>query len=431
MNSSLRASPGADYAPSAETMAAAERIMARCDELAKISAMEHGILRTYLSPEHAQHNALASQWMTEAGLQTWQDAAGNQCGRMEGAEEGLPALLLASHLDTVPDAGRYDGILGVLLSIEVAHRVSAAAEAGHHLPFALELAAYADEEGTRFGVTLLGSCAMAGTWDQRWWDQQDAQGVTLRQAFTDFGLEPQRIVEAARQREDLIGYLEAHIEQGPYLEAAGRALGVVTSIAGARRFTLTVVGEARHAGGTPYDRRKDALIGAAQAVLDSERIARQRGAIATVGQLQAHPGAINVVPGRAVFSLDLRAESDQLRDQTWEAIRDSIQDFCAERGLSVEVEEMHSAASVTCAPPLSDAITQGIAVTGDTDPLHIWSRAGHDAMAMAAVTDFAMLFTRCDDGISHHPAENVTVADVAYALDAFETAVWKVAEQHA
>lgn len=446
------------YQPSEATMAAARRIMHRCDELAGISAMKDdagqvtGILRAYLTPEHAEHNALAAAWMTEVGLRTWQDAAGNQCGRLEGREEGLPALMLASHLDTVPDAGRYDGILGVLLAIEVARRVkekthgsgpgqdgtvqdgagqSGTVQPGRELPFALEVAAYADEEGTRFGTTLLGSWAMAGKWQQEWWDQQDAEGITLREAFRSFGLDPERVGEATRRPEDLVGYLEAHIEQGPYLEAEGRALGVVTSIAGARRFRISVIGEARHAGGTPYERRKDALIGASQAVLDIERIAREQGAIATVGQLEVHPGAINVVPGRADFSLDLRAEQDAVRDRAWETILAALEQFCAARGLQVEVEEIHSAPTVYCDQRLREAIVAGVAATGDTDPMHMYSRAGHDAMAMAAVTDFAMLFTRCEDGISHHPAENVTVEDVAYALDAFEAAVWEVAERKA
>ncbi len=424
------------YQPSEETMAAARRIMDRCDQLAGISAMKDdagevtGILRAYLTPEHAEHNALAAAWMTEVGLRTWQDAAGNQCGRLEGAQEGLPALMLASHLDTVPDAGRYDGILGVLLALEVARRVKQDQAAGKDLPFALEVAAYADEEGTRFGTTLLGSWAMAGKWQQSWWDQPDAEGITLREAFRSFGLDPERIGEAARRPEELVGYLEAHIEQGPYLEAGGRPLGVVTSIAGARRFMISVVGEARHAGGTPYERRKDALIGASQAVLDIERIAREQGAIATVGQLEAHPGAVNVVPGRADFSLDLRAEQDAVRDRAWESIRTAVGEFCSSRGLQVEIEEIHSAPTVYCDDTLREAVVAGVGTTGDVDPVHLYSRAGHDAMAMAAVTPFAMLFTRCEDGISHHPAENVRVEDVAHALDAFEAAVWKVAEQH-
>lgn len=418
---------GTTREPDTASAAAATRIMARCDELAEISAMPEGILRAYLTEEHRRHNALAARWMAKAGLRVWQDAAGNQCGRLEGARPGLPALIIGSHLDTVPDAGRYDGILGVLLGIEAARRL---APQSNELPFALEIIAYADEEGTRFGATLLGSRAMAGTWDPAWWETADAEGVTMAQAFRDFGLDPEKIGDAARAPEDLAGYLEAHIEQGPYLEAAGRPLGLVSSIAGARRFTLNILGEARHAGGTPYERRRDALIGAAQAVLDVERIGRARGVIATVGQLRVHPGAVNVVPGEVEFSLDLRAESDTLRDSAWEEIHAALSSFCGQRGLELVIEEIHSAPTVSCSPRLRQALAGGVAETGDQDPITLYSRAGHDAMAMAAVTEIGMLFTRCEDGISHHPEENVLEADVALALQALECAVWTLAAQH-
>lgn len=403
----------------------AEQILARCRELAAISAMNGGIERTYLTPEHAAANALAGVWMEEAGLRSWQDAAGTRCGRLEGAQEGLPALVLGSHLDTVPDAGRYDGILGVLLAIAVAGRLR---DRSSELPFAVEVAAFGDEEGTRFGATLLGSRAMAGTWEENWWQLQDSDGVSLEEAFRRFGLDPAAIGTAARHKKDLVGYLEAHIEQGPYLEEAGRALGVVSSIAGARRFSLTIIGEARHAGGTPYERRRDALVGAGQAVLDIERIGRSTGTIATVGQLQAFPGAVNVVPGRVEFSLDLRAETDAARDSAWEQIEAAISGFCGSRGLEFEAEEVHSAPAVLCAEWLKSAVRTGIRSAGDAEPLELFSKAGHDAMAVAALTDMAMLFIRCEGGISHHPGESVTAEDVAAALDAFEAAVWAVAK---
>ncbi|NKX51495.1 Zn-dependent hydrolase, partial [Arthrobacter deserti] len=336
-------------APAGRTLADARRVMARCDELPALSAAGDGIERTYHTPEHAAHNALAAGWMAVAGMSTWQDAAGNQCGRIEGREPGLPALLLASHLDTVPNAGRYDGILGVLLAIEAAGRLRHRAA---ELPFAHEAAAFGDEEGTRFGATLLGSRALAGTWEPGWFAHEDAAGVSMAGAFRGFGLDPARVGEAARRPDELAGYLEVHIEQGPYLEEAGRALGVVTSIAGARRFRLTITGEARHAGGTPYERRRDALIGASQAVLDIESIARGAGAIATVGRIEAFPGADNVVPGRVEFSLDLRAETARLRDAVWERILGTVRRFCTGRRLELAVQEIHAAAAVRCAPRL-------------------------------------------------------------------------------
>lgn len=421
-------------------MAAAQRIMDRADELAHHSAMDGGIERVYLSPQHAEADALAAGWMAEAGLKTWQDASGARVGRLEGARPGLPALILGSHLDTVPDAGRYDGPLGVLLAIEVARRIH---ESGRRLPFALETYAFAEEEGVRFGATLLCSRALAGTWTEDLWELHDADGVSLRQAFTDFGLEPNRIGEAARFAVDprttgdpgargVIGYLEAHIEQGPLLEAADRPLGVVTTIAGARRLEITVTGEARHAGGTPYPRRRDALVGAAEAVVAIERIGKERDVIATVGQLHVEPGGVNVVPGHVTFSLDLRAETDESRDAAWDEIRATMEEICTCRRLTLGVDQFHEARSVSCAPQLADAVASGIrSATGlDEEPMRIWSRAGHDAMAVAQMCDIAMMFIRCHDGISHAPDESVLESDVAVALDAYEATVWAVAEQY-
>lgn len=404
----------------------AGQILQRCDELAAVSAMEGGIERVYLTEEHARVNRMAARWMSDAGMHTWQDAAGSQCGRLEGRKPGLPALLLGSHLDTVPDAGRYDGILGVLLAIAVVHRLRPRAA---ELPFALEVVAFGDEEGTRFGATLLGSRALAGTWDDTWWGLVDKNGITLAEAYRRFGLEPGRIGDAARNPEDLVGYLEAHIEQGPYLEAAGKQLGVVTSIAGARRFELSITGEARHAGGTPYERRRDALVGAGEAIVAIERLAKASGGIATVGSLVAHPGAVNVIAGKTDFSLDLRAEHDPDRDALWSAMEAEIDAICARRGLHFAFRETHSAPGVRCAPTLRGAVESGISATGDLNPMALYSKAGHDAMAVAAVTDMAMLFVRCDDGISHSPEESVLASDVAAALDAFEAAVLTMAER--
>lgn len=414
-----------------EYVEAARRILERCDQLAAVSARPGSIERLYLTPEHARSNRLAQGWMTEAGMRSWQDAAGNQCGRLEGSRPGLPALLLGSHLDTVPDAGRYDGILGVMLAIETARRIAHRPAGARGLPFAVEVVAFGDEEGARFGATLLGSRALAGTWITEWFNVTDADGVSLRDAFVGFGLDPTRVGSAARRREDVVGYLEAHIEQGPYLEAADRALGVVTSIAGARRFGCTITGEARHAGGTPYDRRHDALCGASEVVLAVERLARATGCIGTVGHLHVEPDAVNVIPGSVDFSVDLRAERDGDRDATWRQVESALSEICTRRGLTYTASERHRADAMSCTPSLMAAVRTGIGATGDLDPLYLFSRAGHDTMAMADLADVGMLFVRCADGISHHPAEAVRADDVAAALAAMEATVLTLADQHA
>ena len=405
-------------------------VLARCAELDHLSASPDHLERLYLTDEHAAANRLTAGWLAAAGLRTWQDAAGNQWGRREAGAPGRPApgrpaLVLGSHLDTVPDAGSFDGMLGVVMAVAVAERLR-----DTELPFALEVAGFSDEEGARFGKALLGSQAVAGTWDDAWWELRDADGVSLRQAFTDFGLDPAAVGAAARRPAELVGYLEAHIEQGPLLEAADRSLGYVTTIAGARRFRLAVVGEARHAGGTPWPRRRDALVGAGEAVVAVERLARAGDCIATVGRMEVHPGAVNVIPGRADFTLDLRAATDARRDAMWEAIHAELEAICTRRGLTLEVIETHRAAAAPCAPWLQQAVVAGIRATDDAgaaEPMALWSPAGHDAMAVAAVTDVGMLFVRCADGISHSPDEDVREVDVAHGLDALEAAVLQVA----
>lgn len=441
---------------SAEEIAqAARRVMARCDDLAKVSADSDRIARVYLSPEHARVNRLASRWMREVGMRTWQDAAGNQVGRLDvldspargGAAAGFepprrhnetPALVLGSHLDTVLDAGRYDGIAGVLIALEVVRLLAVPGPDGtprSPFPFAIEVIAFSDEEGTRFGKALLGSSAVAGTWADDWWSLTDADGITLRQAFLEFGLDPGRVDEAARSPRDVVGYLEAHIEQGPELDRRGESLAVVSSIASARRFQLVVSGEARHAGGTPYDMRHDALLGASEAALAVEQICRaEHHIIGTVGQFEAFPGSVNVIPGETRFSLDLRGEFDDHRDQVWQQITGELDVITARRGLRWRALEVHNAPAVMCAPLFRDVIAEGIRSTlspGAEEPATLFSRAGHDGMSIGAITDVGMLFLRNPDGISHHPDESVSTADVALGIRALAESVLHLAAESA
>ncbi|WP_415127819.1 allantoate amidohydrolase [Microbacterium sp.] len=422
----VQATPG-------DIAAAARRVMARCDELARVSAAPGRIERVYLSPEHARVNRLAAEWMRELGMRTWQDAAGNQVGRLGAAEK--PALLLGSHLDTVLDAGRYDGIVGVLMALEVVRLLRVPTGDGWTcgLPFALEVVAFSDEEGTRFGKALLGSSAVAGSWDDAWWALQDADGVSLRQAFLEFGLDPGRIDEAARRPGEVVGYLEAHIEQGPELDRAAEPLAVVSSIASARRFQVVVEGEARHAGGTPYDMRHDALLGASEAALAVERLcSAEHHVIGTVGRFEAFPGAVNVIPGEVRFSLDLRGEFDGERDRVWLALARDLDEIMGRRGLRWSAREVHSAPAVFCAPLLQDVVAAGIRSTlpprSEAPPV-IFSRAGHDGMALGAITDVGMLFLRNPGGISHHPDEGVSTGDVAHGIRALAESVLQIAAE--
>lgn len=394
---------------------AAAKLMDWCDQLADISADPECLSRFYLTPEHRRANDRVASWMQAAGLSTWEDAAGNLWGRYAAAAdspEPVKTLILGSHLDTVPNAGRYDGMLGVLVALVAVEQLIAA---GVRLPFHVDIVGFGDEEGSRFGTTLLGSRAVAGTWQQDWWALEDAEGVTLSRAFEQFGLEPTRISEAARSPEELLGYLELHIEQGPVLEGLDQPLGVVTAIAGARRFGIDVIGYAGHAGTVPMDLRRDALAGASELVLAVEQIARDAEVVATVGQISAKPGAVNVIPGAVQLSLDIRSGEDPQRDRALEQIRARADSIAQRRSLSTRWHEIHKAPAVACADWLQQRQRQ-VLTELDLEPVQLLSGAGHDAMAMAAIADCGMYFLRCKGGVSHHPDEAITESDLVPAI---------------
>lgn len=393
---------------------AAARILKRCDELAAFSSMEGGVCRVYLSPEHQQANDRVGQWMRDAGMSVAVDAAGNVRGRLEGSVADAPALLIGSHLDSIPDAGKYDGILGVLLGIDAVERIR---QADLNLPFALEVIGFGEEEGVRFGTTLMTSRACAGTWDDAWWSVTDEAGRSLRDSFTRFGLVAADIDKARMDPTKVLAFVEAHIEQGPVLESMGLPLGVVSAIAGARRLQLSIGGMAGHAGTTPMHLRKDALVAAALGVALAEELANEHGLVATVGQIACTPGGVNVIPGTAEFSLDIRSGDDGLRDRVLAEFEARLTTLCTERGLALSISHTHKAAAVGCAQPLQALFADAVASVG-CEVHHLESGAGHDAMAMADICDVAMLFIRCEGGISHNPAEAITAADTAIALDA-------------
>ncbi len=406
------------------TEALAEKVMHWCDQLAAISSHPENISRFYLTPEHKRCNELVAQWMQDAGMETWVDAAGNLCGRYDGKNPCAKTLILASHLDSIPNAGAYDGILGVLVAIAVVEQFY---QNDITLPYAIDIIGFGDEEGTRFGSTLLGSRAVAGTWNPEWWELKDRNGISLKQAFIDFGLEPDNIHSAARNPDDLLAYIEVHIEQGPVLENENLALGIVTAIAGARRFSIDIEGYAGHAGTVPMPMRKDALVGAALGVVLVENIANEFDVVATVGKIECGPGAVNVIPGHATFTIDIRSGDDQLRDQAFAKIQHELDMICLNRNLVARWTEIHNAPAVVCADWIQ-ALQASVLRDMNLHPYTLMSGAGHDAMAMADICDVAMYFVRCKGGVSHHPDESVTVDDVALAIDALSNTLQKLAQ---
>lgn len=386
----------------------APRMLERLEALARHSEQADGLTRVYLSPEQRAASALVLDWMRAAGMRARLDAVGNVVGRYEGERPGLPCLMLGSHLDTVRNAGKYDGMLGVVSAIECVHALHAA---GKRLPFAVEVVAFADEEGVRFGVTLLGSRAIAGNFDPKALDAKDRAGATLAEAMRAYGLDPARVGDAARRKGELLAYAELHIEQGPVLEAEGLPAGVVTAINGFSRMMVTLSGTAGHAGTVPMAMRNDALAAAAECVLAVERAGRSEAElVATVGRIEALPGAINVIPGECRFSVDVRAPDDGQRARALARIEAEFGAICARRKVALAIERLQDFGVTACAPWLMEQFERAIAAEG-LRVKRLPSGAGHDGMALCAIADIAMLFVRCEKGISHNPAEAITAAD--------------------
>ena len=391
-------------------MLSAERILERCESLAQHSELPGGLTRVFLSPQARAAGDKVLGWMREAGMQAGLDAIGNAAGRYEGTRPGLPCLMLGSHLDTVRDAGKYDGMLGVISAIEC---VSLLNTQKRRLPFAVEVIGFGDEEGVRFGTTLLGSRAVAGIFDHKALSARDSTGKTMSAALKEFGLDPRAIPQLARKKGEVLAYAELHIEQGPVLESEGLPVGVVTAINGFSRLRVTLRGAAGHAGTVPMHLRRDALAGAAECALATERIAKSHAElVGTVGRLEAKPGAINVIPGEVMFTVDVRAPQDSLREQAVSAVRAEIQAVCKRRNLQAEIENLQDFGVTSCAPRLIAQMERAVASQGFR-VRRLPSGAGHDGMALGAITEIAMLFVRCKGGISHSPLESITKEDAA------------------
>ncbi len=430
------------------------RAVARCDALgiAPYSDLADSLYRGYLTPAHRAALDRVGAWMVEAGMEARIDPAANLIGRYEGLAPDAPALIIGSHIDSVRDGGRYDGPLGVMLGID-----AVAALQGRRLPFAIEVIAFGDEEGSRFPAAMLTSRAVAGTLDATALDMVDAQGITVDHALAEVGLDVATYLTAARKPATTLAYLEAHIEQGPLLEAEGLAVGTVTGIAAQLRYEVTVTGTAGHAGTTSMTLRRDALAGAAEMILAVETIARAAASdlVATVGRIEASPGAANVIPGSVTFTVDVRAGDAARRDDAAADILEAIRAIAGpssfpreggapgspaipfmapgpprsrgnkngaeqewgarDRNLDVAITLIHDLPASPCDPALMDLLDA--ATTDAGHPVRrLVSGAGHDAMVMAALCPTAMLFIRCRGGISHNPAEHVDPADADVAL---------------
>jgi allantoate deiminase len=395
----------------------AREVIRWCRQLAKLSEDRNAITRTFLSkPMRDVHTALAA-WMARVGMTVRVDAVGNIRGvyppRVSSTPVPVvPRFYIGSHLDSVPNAGAFDGVLGTVLAIALVELLN-----DKRFPFAIEVIGFSDEEGVRFGAPFLGSRALAGTFDTALLDRTDEAGRSLRDAIKQFGLEPNRIPDAQAPA-GALGYLEFHIEQGPVLENLNLPLAVVDVISGQSRAELTFDGSAGHAGTTPMKMRKDALACAAAWISEVEREAlTTSGLVATVGRIAVEPGAGNVVPGRAVVSLDVRHPADRMRKAAAERLSRAAEEIATRRGLKLTCEARLDQPSVAMDPAIAAMLDRALERSGA--PAHrMSSGAGHDAMVLAAKMPAGMLFLRCEGGISHHPAENVREEDVAAALDA-------------
>ena len=393
-------------------MSAAETVMQRCDVLGACTEEPSSITRPFASDAMRSAHVYVSEWMRAAGMTVARDNIGNLRARYDGT--GETTLLLGSHLDSVRDAGRYDGPLGVMVAIAAVQRLH---DEGKRLGFGIEVLAFADEEGLRFGTTYLGSRAFAGRLDPNDLERADSTGVSMAEAIRAFGGDPARIGQDRRPAENLLGYVEVHIEQGPVLEAQGLPVGIVSAIAGQARIEIVFAGEAGHAGTVPMDRRRDALTAASEVVLAAEAAATTEEAlVATVGKLEVEPGVANVIPGRVTFTIDVRHGDDAIRSRVSEALLSRARDIARRRKLAIEVRPISENAAVRCAPRLIGLLTQAVRDCGQR-PVQLTCGAGHDAVVMSSMTDVGMLFIRCKGGVSHNPAESVTAADVGVAID--------------
>ena len=402
---------------------AASTVMERCDLLAGISEEEGHTTRSFGSGASREANEIVAGWMRDAGMSVCEDAVNNLIGRYEG--EGDKTLVLGSHLDTVRDAGRYDGILGVMLAIALVQRLHGR---GEHLPYAIEVVGFSDEEGLRFG-TGFSSSVYAGNLGEEYLEVEDHDGVRLADVIRAGGGNPDVLEENARGNEDLLGYCEVHIEQGPILEREDLPVGVVSAITGLSRVGLSFTGEAGYAGTMPMEGRRAALCAAAEFVLEAEAAAKSaEGTVATVGELELSPGASNVIPERTEPTLDLRHQDDAVRRRLRAHLKTRAEEIAASRGCETSWQVRQEGPAVPTDARMDALLGKAVEETG-VRVRRLPSGAGHDAARMSDVAPVTMLFVRCERGISHNPAESVEKEDVGVAIEVVDRFLRLMAEE--
>lgn len=404
-----------------------DKIIARIDALAAISEDGAVLTRRYGTPAAVEAGRLVMQWMQDAGLETRIDAVGNLRARWPSVNPTAKTLVIGSHLDTVVNAGRWDGPLGVLAGLDILENIAAAKK---QFPFSLELIAFCDEEGVRFHTTYLGSKVVAGNLDAEVLHCRDQDGTSVEEAIRSIGGDPDKLLLEAIPADRWLGYFELHIEQGPVLYDRRIPAAPVTAIAGQIRGEIIFTGMAGHAGTVPMAMRQDALCGAAEFIMDAERTAADSNGflLATVGKLLLSDAASNVIPGRVTCTIDIRSADPSILETGYARLKTGCEAIAARRGLAVEWKLIQSTPPVRCDTRMKDLLAACIRTAG-YEALELVSGAGHDAVPIAAVSPVCMLFVRCHRGISHNPLENVEKEDLAAALAIAEDFIFKLAEK--
>ena len=394
--------------------------MARLDALAAFTEVPGELTRRYLSPAHVQSIEQVKTWMTGAGMSVCTDPLLSLFGRYEGTSPRAPAIMIGSHLDTVVDAGRYDGALGVLAAISVVEELN---RRGERLAHAIEVAGFGEEEGSRFSAHILTSSALIGAIKPALLDLEDTDGISVREALHQAGGDAKGYKACARRKGEIAAYLELHIEQGPVLESKGLPLGAVTAINGSVRSLARVTGFAGHAGTVPMGARRDALTAASEMIVAIERLGRgQRDLVVTVGRMKVLPGAPNVIPGRVEFTIDMRSPSGAVRKRAHAALVRELKAIAKGRSVGADIDTYQENPAVVLDEGVIEVAAEAIEACG-AEPLRLASGAGHDAGIMAKHCPSGMIFLRCKDGISHNPAESITVEDADLGVAAMLEAV--------